>query len=354
MSVQLSDLQGCSKEVWATANCTLAEFTQQFAPPGFRGVLVVDGWTYATDDPTKLHQGSTVLFVWTLSITLNSASSSTMPFSVLANQEVREIRRLCPGKTQPGDCFYYRGQLLDETKSFGVQDVANNAVITTQFGQSPIPPYNPSPKTAPALPSFQAGFRPAPVPTVTMQGFPVPQARAPTRFNWQVSELSRDFGLPADHFDSVGDQDFSLSPISPSMRGGQAYYPPNGWKRYGLKVRGLFENDIWLEKTNGPWEWPVSYHGTSIANAKGILARGYDMDKKVRGYGIYSAQQITVALDYCQIFNYQGQRWVAVLMNRVHYHPSKMNRSGVPGNYIYVALSDKDIRPYGLLIRDIY
>jgi len=93
----------------------------------------------------------------------------------------------------------------------------------------------------------------------------------------------------------------------------------------------------------------VSYHGTSIANAKGILARGYDRALVRRGNGIYSAQQITVALGYCQIFNYQERAHHVILMNRVNPRIAP----GVTGNTIYVATCSQDIRPYGLLIKAI-
>jgi len=58
-------------------------------------------------------------------------------------------------------------------------------------------------------------------------------------------------------------------------RGPHTYHCPYGWKRYALKVRGKYENNIWLGEpgmcTNStPGEWSVSYHGTSESGAKGI------------------------------------------------------------------------------------
>ncbi len=45
-------------------------------------------------------------------------------------------------------------------------------------------------------------------------------------------------------------------------------------KRYGLKVKGLFDggSDLWLGNTGKPEEWAVAYHG--IRTPKAILGNG--------------------------------------------------------------------------------
>ena len=46
-------------------------------------------------------------------------------------------------------------------------------------------------------------------------------------------------------------------------RGGFDYIPPQGWKGYGLKVLGKYDNgnDDWLAYNGNPNEWAMSYHG---------------------------------------------------------------------------------------------
>ena len=46
-------------------------------------------------------------------------------------------------------------------------------------------------------------------------------------------------------------------------RGGFDYYPPKGWKGFGLKVWDRYDNgnNDWLEFNGNPNEWAVAYHG---------------------------------------------------------------------------------------------
>lgn len=120
------------------------------------------------------------------------------------------------------------------------------------------------------------------------------------------------FLIPSDRFDSVGDNDYTSSWPQSEMRGGEPYYPPKGWRRYGLKVAGLSENDVWLGMSNQPGEWIVSYHGTSIQNVKGIVSEGYDLSKGrlfAYGKGVYSAQQVTAAEAYAKEFTWEGKKY---------------------------------------------
>ena len=51
------------------------------------------------------------------------------------------------------------------------------------------------------------------------------------------------------------------------------YIQPIGYKGYGLKVKGLYDNgdDTWLGYTNKVGEWYIAYHSTSGTVAKNIL-----------------------------------------------------------------------------------
>ena len=66
------------------------------------------------------------------------------------------------------------------------------------------------------------------------------------------------------------------------MRGKFEYHRPYGWYRYGLNVIGKYDDDKWLgpdgiRTDTSPDEWPVSYHGTKMENAKNIAKEGYSL-----------------------------------------------------------------------------
>jgi len=46
-------------------------------------------------------------------------------------------------------------------------------------------------------------------------------------------------------------------------RGGFDYIPPKGWKGFGLKVLGKYDNgnDDWITYNGNPNEWAIAYHG---------------------------------------------------------------------------------------------
>jgi len=151
-------------------------------------------------------------------------------------------------------------------------------------------------------------------------------------------------GLAYDRFDSVGNRDYTTAPNS--TRGGQVYYPPNGWKRYGVKV----QTGAWRGKTNGPGEWPVSYHGTSIENARSIIAGGYAISMSKCG-GTFSAQVLATAQGYCKQFVHEKRGYFVILVNRVNVQEATLN--GSPGSYVYVGRTNQATIPYGLLIKAV-
>ncbi|RIB22093.1 hypothetical protein C2G38_1998868, partial [Gigaspora rosea] len=105
------------------------------------------------------------------------------------------------------------------------------------------------------------------------------------------------------------------------MRGSIQYKRPYGWKRFGLKVAGKYDNgdDKWLGKDKN--SWPVSYHGTAKHNARSIAEDGYDLSKGKRfayGRGIYSTPDIHIAEKYAEKFEFEGSIYVMVFQNRVN------------------------------------
>lgn len=147
------------------------------------------------------------------------------------------------------------------------------------------------------------------------------------------------------------------------MRGKFEYHRPYGWYRYALKVTGKYENDSWLGPggiriETSPTEWPVSYHGTNMKNAKGIAKEGFSLEKSRRflhGKGIYSSPYIAVAQGYSQKFEHNGQSFEILLQNRTnpeegHLVVAKNGQYWIspkqdPSNSVY------DIRPYGVLLK---
>ncbi|RKO90593.1 hypothetical protein BDK51DRAFT_32968 [Blyttiomyces helicus] len=147
--------------------------------------------------------------------------------------------------------------------------------------------------------------------------------------------------LPHAHLDPDHHHDFvSACPTTtPKLyRGGVVYTPPFGWLRLAIKVRGKYNDDAWLGRPappgrdrrirSSPGEWWVTFHGTSVDGARGIVERGYD-PACLRTQGFYSSSRIEVAL-------------------RVDPRTVKGDEFGV-----FVAERTEAIRPYALLLRRI-
>lgn len=67
---------------------------------------------------------------------------------------------------------------------------------------------------------------------------------------------------PKSLLEPLGDR-FEFRQTSPDLkRGGEIYYKPVGWVRYGLKINKIYpELGKWLAKDGNPDEWCVVYHG---------------------------------------------------------------------------------------------
>lgn len=162
------------------------------------------------------------------------------------------------------------------------------------------------------------------------------------------------------HFDFT-----SITDKTSYNRGGSAYIRPCGWRRYALKVHGVYDDDIWLlgkskrpdQYSSAEEEWPVSYHGTSYNNGLKIAEEGYRLSKCKRfkhGDGIYSTPDINVALLYAERTKLSnGKTYRVVIQNRNN--PENLVKideaeTGV-GEY-WISPSKDDIRPYGLCTRE--
>ena len=126
------------------------------------------------------------------------------------------------------------------------------------------------------------------------------------------------------------------------MRGGLEYKRQCGWKRYALKVKGKYENDIWLGqkgKSINDSEWAVSYHGTKIENAEPIVEYCLKIGKRnMFGVGIYCTPNIETAERYSPTFTNQISRknYKIVFQNRVK--PSAIHRASEFGGPMIIGM----------------
>ena len=149
------------------------------------------------------------------------------------------------------------------------------------------------------------------------------------------------------------------------MRGGFEYKRPYGWKRYAVRAVGRYENDDWLgpdgiRTSQASGEWPVSYHGTNKKSAEMIVREGYKIGpRQMYGEGIYTSPSIEmVERVYAKEFICRGKRCKIALQNRVNPDPNghlkiiNALETGEGADY-WLSPNEKDVRPYGVLIREI-
>lgn len=162
------------------------------------------------------------------------------------------------------------------------------------------------------------------------------------------------------HFDFT-----SVTDKTSYNRGGSAYIRPCGWRRYALKVHGVYDDDIWLlgkskrpdQYSSAEEEWPVSYHGTSYNNGLKIAEEGYRLSKCKRfkhGVGIYSTPDINVALLYAERTKLSnGKTYRVVIQNRNNpENLVKIDKAETGVGEYWISPSKDDIRPYGLCTRE--
>ncbi|XP_062404623.1 uncharacterized protein LOC134095213 [Sardina pilchardus] len=175
-------------------------------------------------------------------------------------------------------------------------------------------------------------------------------------------------------FDPKHDYDFTNKTDSRVFkRGGEPYKRPCGWNRIGLKVKGKYsDGDAWLGPRgrgtkSAPGEWPVSYHGTSIEGAKGIIQSGYKTGPHAAfGRGVYSTPDIDVAerRGYTKTFTSQktGKTYKIALQNRIN--PEHREICTLKDFWLVPVpkgtsaerereIVDRAIRPYGLLLKEV-
>ena len=156
-------------------------------------------------------------------------------------------------------------------------------------------------------------------------------------------------------------------------RGGYPYTPPQGWKGFGLKVKGKYDggNDDWIACNGNSNEWAVAYHGTGTGlgmtleqathnivvggfKPGGRQAYQYDDDanhpgQKV-GKGVYCSPNPNVMDKYAKKTKNNGKTYKMGFMMRVK--PDKIRYSNSKKDYWVLDGTTEQIRPYRILIKE--
>ena len=161
------------------------------------------------------------------------------------------------------------------------------------------------------------------------------------------------------------------------------YDPPIGYKGYGLRVTGKYDNgnDTWLGYKNEVGEWYIAYHGTSGQFAKNILQEGLKKGsgqvhrdyKNINpltkdkfptvGLGVYCSPKISIADSYAkgQEIIFDNKKFRFVFMLRVNPYKIRISEDE-PDYWVFEGDSlgenskrkfDDEVRPYRILLKEI-
>lgn len=179
-------------------------------------------------------------------------------------------------------------------------------------------------------------------------------------------------------FDALGDKVFPdvkyTFNVGPPGRE-QVYTPPAGWTRYGLKVLGKYADDRWLHPFQHANNWYRAFHGTGHAQksdfgdknqsidinfapvdaAGNIYKTGFRQARvAVYGEGVYCSPDPKVPengyVRPVSLETQQGTKKYICMLQVV------VNPDGVAvhcDNKIWVVADVANIRPYGILIKEV-
>ena len=168
-------------------------------------------------------------------------------------------------------------------------------------------------------------------------------------------------------------------------RGGFNYIPPKGWKGFGLKVWGKYDNgdNSWLAYDGNPQEWAIAYHGIGVGgscktveeaakniylggfkagngqvhqNYKNINDRYIPKDEKnnhteLVGEGVYCSPEPNVMESYAKETTKQvnGRNYKIGFMMRVR--PDKIRISKDNPSYWVLDGTTDEMRPYRIMLK---
>ena len=141
------------------------------------------------------------------------------------------------------------------------------------------------------------------------------------------------------------------------MRGGRPYYPPSGWKGYGLRVLGKYDNgnNNWISYNGGPGEWCIAYHGATQKNNKDYIKMRDEDDtnhagSKV-GEGVYCSPKPNVLDSDGGVIQVGNKKYIIGFMLRVR--PDKIRIAKSNPDYWVLNGNSSEIRPYRILLKEI-
>ena len=162
-------------------------------------------------------------------------------------------------------------------------------------------------------------------------------------------------------------------------RGGFDYFPPKGWKGYGLKVLGKYDNgnDDWLAYNGNENEWAIAYHGigTKLGSSftvekatncilqggfragKGQVYAEHNNDNKLCpdqkvGIGVYCSPSPDVMDGYARYSSTKvnNKSYKMGFMMRVK--PNRIRYSNSRKDYWVLDGTTNEMRPYRIMIKE--
>ena len=139
-------------------------------------------------------------------------------------------------------------------------------------------------------------------------------------------------------------------------RGGEYYYPPNGWTRIGVRVYGQYDKnkDDWLSWDNRKGEWCICYRGMSMESDESELSK-YEHEADIKHHNMKVSKGTVCYQDPEEmekktgIISVGNEKYQLAFMLRVKPEQIRVPKSNP---YFWVVNGTPDeIRPYGILIR---
>ena len=150
------------------------------------------------------------------------------------------------------------------------------------------------------------------------------------------------------------------------IRGGNQYYPPEGWVGYGIRVVDVYDggNNAWIGYSNSGGEWSVAYHGIGLSNSSNMnysnmvgMKQSYQNSKdifhkgKKVGEGIYVTPKPQIMEKYCYEYICCNKKYKIAFMTRVN--PEEIRCPEESQDYWIINGHENDIRPYRILIKEL-
>ncbi len=143
-------------------------------------------------------------------------------------------------------------------------------------------------------------------------------------------------------------------------RAHEIYYPPKGWRGYGLTVFSRYDqgNNAWLHY-EGDGVWCIAYHGVFGKNLSGLFNQIRNLDNidlsrndipKV-GDGFVSDPNPGNLEQTAGVIENEGKQYKVAFMLRVK--PDKKRKSSQFPNYWVTKADSTEVRPYRILIKEL-